>query len=55
MHFLMRGDKGRHRPAFMEYAELEANGRGGLEAFAGLFGPDLDALETSWHAYEAGL
>jgi hypothetical protein len=55
VHFLMHGEKGKHRPAFMEYAELEANGRGGLEAFAGLFGPDLDAFEASWHEYEAGL
>ena len=55
VHFLMHGAKGTHRQAFMNYARLEANGRGGLEAFAGLFGPDLDALEASWHEYEAGL
>lgn len=55
VHFLMHGAKERYRRAFMEYAALEADGRGGLEAFAGLFGPDLDALEASWHDYEAGL
>lgn len=55
VHFLMHGESERHRRAFMEYAEREANGRGGLKAFAGLFGPDLDALEASWHEYEAGL
>jgi hypothetical protein len=51
----MHGDKGLHRRTFMEYAGQEANGQGGLKAFAGLFGPDLDALEASWHEYEAGL
>ena len=55
VHFLMHGERERYRRAFMEYAEQEANGRGGLEAFAGLLGPDLDALEASWHEYEAGL
>lgn len=55
VHFLMHGVKGIHRRTFMDYAGLEANGKGGLEAFAGLFGPDLDALEASWHEYEADL
>lgn len=55
VHFLIHGERGTHRAAFMGYADLEANGRGGLEAFAGLFGPDLDALEASWHEYESHL
>jgi hypothetical protein len=55
VHYLMHGAKEKHRQAFIDYAVLEANGRGGLEAFAGLFGPDLDALEASWHEYEADL
>lgn len=55
VHFLLHGEKGKYRQAFMDYAVLEANGQGGLEAFAGLFGADLDALEASWHEYEAVL
>ncbi len=55
VHFLMHGEKGRHRKGFLEYAAREAEGAGGLEAFSGIFGPDLNALEAAWHAYEAGL
>jgi len=55
VHFLMHGDKGTHRAAFEDYARAEAEGRGGYETFARLFGPDLAALEDAWHRYEADL
>ena len=55
VHFLMHGDRGRHAPAFREYAAREARGRGGSKAFEELFGPELDDLEAAWHAYEEAL
>ncbi len=55
LHFLKEGGKGKRRPAFSDYARLEARGQGGPEAFERLFGPDLEALADSWHAYEADL
>jgi hypothetical protein len=55
VHFLLHGDKGRHRGAFQRYAALEARGAAPVEAFRALFGPDLDALETAWRAYEERL
>jgi hypothetical protein len=55
VHFLNHGDKGRHRPRFLEYAGLEARGEGGLAAFTKIFGPDLSDLETAWHEYEQRL
>ncbi len=55
VHFLLHGERGRLRPAFLEYARLEARGEGGGQAFARLFGPDLGPLEAAWHHYEEGL
>jgi hypothetical protein len=55
VHFLIHGDHGRREAAFRQYAGREAAGRGGLQAFQELFGPDLTALETEWHDYEATL
>ncbi len=55
VHFLKDGAKGRRRPAFVEYARLEARGEGGPAAFERLFGPDLDALEAAWRTYDSGL
>lgn len=52
VHFLLHGERRRHRDAFQRYAALEARGAGGPEAFARLFGPDLQELERAWHAYE---
>jgi hypothetical protein len=52
VHYLLHGERRRHRDAFLRYAALEARGAGGPEAFARLFGPDLEALETAWHDYE---
>jgi hypothetical protein len=54
VHFLLHGEKGGFRERFERYAALEAIGAGGFEAFQRIF-PDLDALETAWHRYEAGL
>ena len=55
IHFLKDGDKKRHLKTFQDYARLEARGEAGPDAFARVFGPDLDALERAWHDYEAGL
>jgi len=55
IHFLRHGDRGRREAAFEQYAAREAAGRGGLAAFREIFGPDLAALETAWHDYEATL
>jgi hypothetical protein len=55
IHFLRHGDRGRREAAFEQYAAREAAGRGGLAAFKEIFGPDLAALETAWHDYEATL
>jgi hypothetical protein len=55
IHFLRHGDRGRREAAFEQYAAREAAGRGGLAAFKEIFGPDLTALETAWHDYEATL
>jgi TonB family protein len=55
VHFLLHGERGRLRPAFLEYARLEVRGEGGPQAFARLFGPDLGPLEAAWHGYEEGL
>lgn len=55
VHFLIHGDHGKHDDAFRRYAAREASGEGGPDAFRELFGPDLGALETAWHAYEENL
>ena len=55
VHYLLHGSRGRYRTAFGEYARLEAQGEGGVEAFTRLFGPDLRPLEDSWHEYESDL
>ncbi len=55
VHFLLHGDKGGHRGAFQRYAAMEARGAASPEAFRALFGPDLDALEAGWRAYEERL
>ena len=55
VHFLRHGDRGRREAAFEQYAAREAAGHGGLLAFKEIFGPDLAALETAWHDYEATL
>ncbi len=51
VHFLLHGEKGRHRARFLEYAGLEARGAGGPAAFERLLGP-LDSLEDAWHDHE---
>jgi TonB family protein len=55
IHFLRHSDRGRREAAFEQYAAREAAGHGGLAAFKEIFGPDLAALETAWHDYEATL
>jgi hypothetical protein len=55
VHFLIHGDRGKHDDAFRRYAAREARGDGGPGAFRELFGPDLGALESAWHAYEETL
>ena len=55
VHFLLHGARGARRAAFGEYARLEAQGRGGYDAFVRLFGPDLGPLEAAWHRYEEDL
>jgi hypothetical protein len=55
VHYLLHGERRRHRDAFLRYAALEARGAGGPDAFARLFGPDLEALEAAWHDYEERL
>jgi TonB family protein len=55
VHFLIHGDHGRHAGAFRQYAGREARGEGGPAAFSELLGPDLNALEAAWHAYEETL
>ena len=55
VHFLLHGAKGAHRATFERYARAEAEGQGGYETFARLFGPDLGPLEEAWHEYEEEL
>jgi len=55
VHFLMHGGRGRYRATFGEYARLEAQGQGGVEAFTRLFGQDLRPLEQAWHDDEENL
>ncbi|HEU4402500.1 MAG TPA: energy transducer TonB, partial [Candidatus Polarisedimenticolia bacterium] len=55
VQFLLHGERGRRRPAFLQYARAEAEGEGGPEAFARWLGPDLEGLEAAWHAYEEGM
>jgi hypothetical protein len=45
-HFLIEGDEGSHREAFMQL--LRAGG--GLDAFEESIGP-IDAVQAEWHAY----
>ena len=55
IHFLRHADRGRRAADFARYAAREAAGQGGLAAFKEIFGPDLAALESAWHDYEATL
>jgi hypothetical protein len=55
VHFLLHGGKGQYRAPFGEYARAEAQGQGGIDTFARLFGPDLGPLEDAWHRYEENL
>ncbi|MGH9797897.1 MAG: DUF1570 domain-containing protein, partial [Candidatus Polarisedimenticolia bacterium] len=52
VHYLLHGDKGRHRPAFLDYMALEARGEGGVEPFRKLLGRDLGPLQEGWQAHE---
>jgi len=47
VHFLFHGDDGSHADSFVSYLRLEAEGRGGAEAFLGEIGMTAAELDTA--------
>lgn len=55
VHFLIHGDRGRHRARFVRFVKLIQDGKENDKAFAACFGSNFKSLETAWKRYVLSL